>query len=1276
MNKYPGFIPPGSGSIKTVYAEYPFATPTHHLGPYNNMDWDKSKTSKPLSDYHPFYLHHINDSLLTLRDPANAATIELGVGKHISDIAKFANSTNLGYANQRVGVAYFKQLGISGNASWWSDTNALQTLTVNSGIAAELINTDRVVITSGYFSKASKFTVDASNTSLAITSAGSGYIDKIEDVARRWIFSYGSIKTLDDVSMLNGELKIFNEASGVITTSGSITFKNVFSVRDLTLNRGLVSGFFDTYLRNGVSDNGLITYSTVGHKHDASGWMNPTGDSMIVGNTIFDGRYYYAVGENNILEMDSLGTKENWIPTRISSVTFDSNTRVFKDSTNINIVNSNWVPHVNSFKYTDKYNGRLGDKVATINDLVIYGNIGSDTLNIIDGRTFKLSSPITLGDEFYFINDSVYFVHVDNGQIVIYNFNGKVWKQWNVYIQGTFINSCVSNSEIFIAHKINTTLLGITRFINTGTSRMVNTFTLFGEPKKVVILDHDMVCLVKNFPSVPDRWSIPDRNYSLYLYNLNNSAKYQRLFYNAINQAISIYSNSQYIFVQIGDFKRKILKNKSTNLSLDAVGGLYDLKGEIRISDSLKTKSLVIAMCADSLFREDNYIYKHIYLLEPGRIGDEMFNYTGDFGDTYISRYVFNQEFSDAHTYNDQTCSILFNGAYYFGHRGDISSFLKTGNTFKLATPTKLDNIVVVKFLPLDKSFYALVQDFNNASVDYVYSLPTSPYASETDGSNFIPYHPGPWSVPITKLYVKDKSSNIWKEDTKYTERYGRNIIDATAHDNNIYLLAHSPNNVSGIVSAKYSYNSPDPTGMLLSFSGNLTLNESLVGPGMDTTMYEFTTTVDGRYVKDGVTYASGVSPDVNGHHEFYLYNHPTGPYVVHDQVEVLYDTIAPSSIYGLHYDGYPNGGYVMANTGNRYNYRTLSVTFLRQELPRPTRINSIYDKPVAINPLDINNPTIKIPIGKDHPQIIDSRLEVNKYNMKSLAQDKDCTRRNIHFVTSITHNKNIYLLTQVDQTLKIYCVREFGDYIYMTPNTKGTTNDYNIPNFVSGVATIFGEGLSYVGIKTNIGYAPYLNSDSANVFFLDFVPCELSNTLVTELNINDVIGFNAGSVYILGDGDDLFIQKSRSTKYRNHKRFSTHSSMSIGSTIYVPITVRVNHPTGRLYTFVLGFFNDGSVGLVDNDNVPIQIVNKPTGRTQCIYNNGKYVISSIKLTDDAQEYISYRDIKNDPVYGTVLQSAIPQVFNTLYNPFAKKKWIIGEYDITVNDNLNVRETY
>jgi hypothetical protein len=166
------------------------------------------------------------------------------------------------------------------------------------------------------------------------------------------------------------------------------------------------------------------------------------------------------------------------------------------------------------------------------------------------------------------------------------------------------------------------------------------------------------------------------------------------------------------------------------------------------------------------------------------------------------------------------------------------------------------------------------------------------------------------------------------------------------------------------------------------------------------------------------------------------------------------------------------------------------------------------------------------------------------------------------------------------------------------------------------------------------------------------------------------------GSVYVLGDGDDLFAQKPTSDKYRNRKRYASHTTLAIGSNLYLPITCRIHHPHGRLYTLILGFFNDGSVGLVDNVNIPIQMINKPMGRTQCLYKDGRYILSSIKMSDEAIEYLTYKDIQDDPTWGQSLKDAAPTSFSMIYNPNAAKKWLIGEYDIKVTDNLNVRENF
>ena len=1269
MNIYPRFIPPGSG-----YVDYESIKDNKHIGLYYHMDWDTSKTGQPISYYHPYYLHHIYDNVLSLRDPVTAASIELGIGKHLLEVVRFANGNNLGYSNERVGVGYFLQLGVSGNPSWWLGNSGLYSTTVNSGIACVSMSTDYLIVTSGYFNEMSRFAIDASNNVLDISSAGSGYIDKIDDVFERWSFSYGNVYTIDSINLLSGVLTVDNLGSGSMTTSNDITFFNNLLMKDVNVGSGILSGFFDTYQLNGVDDESLVTYNVNGHSHNCSGWSSTSTDTIIVGNTIFDGRYFYSLNKTQLLRLDSRRTSINWTPIKSytsARVTFNSSTRVYKDKTNLNVVNSNWAPRIDNKVPIGIPNVKLGDKVATINELIVYGFVGDSQLRISDGRTFALSGPIQSQDEFYFINNDLYFIHSVVGYVYIYQFNGLVWKNWSYSLgRNILYSSCVSNHEVFLILQVTRSgvqdVISIIRFNTLGIFRNSGNFKLFGVLKQVSILDHDIFCLVKD-------WNV--NIFNVYIYNFNRPIIYQKLFSNIPTGTLSIYYNSVYNIVQVGKYKKKIYKNKSTSLPLDAIGGVYNLKNNIVVKGTLKSNSTIMALCADSLFREMNPIYKHVFLLEPGRNNETNYSYGGNFTDTFINRYLIDNFIVRAHTYNDLTCSIVYKNSYYFGHRGDISTFLKTNNKFQIGVPApNMSKKIITKFLPTDQFLYALVQDFDISYKDFTTNKPEAPISNDPEDldldTNFIPYIPGPWSIPVTRLYKKAIDKNTWIEDKNFSQLFGLRLIDAITYDNNLYVIAHNSAG-SGIVTSKF--NITNNTITELSFSGVLKLNESLVGSSeRNTTLYEFTPQVDGTFVRDLTTneYPYVTSANLNGHHEFYLYNHPFGPYVVHDQVEILYQDIQPSSIYG-HRQATSSSvsSYDMKNTSNKYLYRTIGITFLREEYPRQGGYPLSYSTTMQTPYMDLNNPNIKIPIQKDNPIIITTNLEDDKFLLKDKITQSS-VRNNTHFVTSITHNKNIYIIVQVDQKLKIYSVKDFSNYFYKTTQKTGPTYSYT----VDGAETIYGDGVSYAGIIANENFIP--SGQYGNTVFLDFVPCELSNTLITELDLSIIVGEESTPLYILGDGDDLFITKPKYENYKHNKRFCTHSTMVVGSNVYLPLTCRIKYPTGKLLTFLLGFFSDGSVGLVDNNNIPTQIVSKPIGRSQFLYKDGKWIISAMSIVDGQPEYISYEDMKKDPIYGPIILKNTPESFGNIFNPNTPKKWIIGEYDIQINDNLNVRETF
>ena len=696
-----------------------------------------------------------------------------------------------------------------------------------------------------------------------------------------------------------------------------------------------------------------------------------------------------------------------------------------------------------------------------------------------------------------------------------------------------------------------------------------------------------------------------------------------------------------------------------------------------------------------------------------------------------------------------------------------------------------------VKFFTINGILFSLVQDFNNTTIDFVTGKPLSPLSKDYKGvydnssiGDFIPFIPGTWSIPFTKVFQKNNNNNTWSEVTWITNSFGRNIIDADAFDNNLYILAH--NNGSGIISTKFNTSeSIGSSGILLTCSGILENHESFLGTiNYNTPLVRFIPDNNGSYtpVPDilPIQYNTAVSNDINGFHEFYIYNHPNGPYVIHDQVEILPDVIPPSSIWPVRGNfSSAVDGYVIQNLGSNYYYRTISLSFLQKPATRPIKPSG-YTQSIPVQDRDINNPNFKIPIMKDYSLPLTSTQINNKYIMKDIS-DKSLSRSSVHFITSITYNKSVYILMQVQNSINIYTVSLNNDYYFKTPSNtapdivtnnevctpgiqppwpnmtgvisgyygaeyanfdvfnptnmtlalyasyQGTPYTFFYPsglftridsgnglsgnfgkalNVVTGswgsglwgygaftaeytnpvnvrsdvkfdTKTVCGNGLSYAGIKTNMNMG--LISPSGFAFCLDFTPYDTTAHLCTQIDLSSVVS-NSSNLYVLGDGDDMFIQKPKSKDYRNNKRYSTHSNLEIGGNLFLPLTCRDQYPVGRLYTFILGFYVDGSIGLVDKEEAnnlatPIQLIEKPMGRPQVLYNNGKYVISELKLNDNEKLYVSYSDISSDPIYNKVILNQTQQnSFNTMYNTFGKKTWVIGERDVKIEDNLNVRE--
>ena len=1229
MLSYPNYIPPASGYTGPL--DPSFYGTANHIGVLDVMTW-KTGDIAPSSSYHPIYQHNITDVNSAYRMAVNATSIEMGIGKGIANVAKFANANNLGTANQRVGVGYFLNIGYN-SGTWWTNASALQNTIIRTNYAVKSAIVDTLKIYSGYISNNFHLSLTNSNTNLTLT--GPTFIDTLIDSSKipTWSFQYGTISAVSGINLFNNKFIINSNASGLITND--IIFTNSLTVSNLNLPvSGRVSGFHSTYNPMGVTDNGVINYSISGHTHNSSGWLQPVVDYPISGNTIFDNRYYYNFNDTVVLTFDSLGTSNSWtiLNNKITTPTSNSS-RVFKDSTNLNFMNSGQDIYLGLLPYSI-----LGDKKATANNLIYSVRVGNTNLSIhnTNGIVTQITLPCVVSklDEFYYFDNNLYFVQVSNGAVYINKINNFILTFNSISITGyTYVSSYVCDSEIFIIlYEDNNTYLF--RYNDIEKSTFVALFFTNSVPSQVAVIE-------QLFVTVCDT--------SVIVFSINNPKKSYTLFQDIdSSQKLSVYQNTNYIFVQFGSYKRMIRTNASTSLSLDSITGIMNLGNNIHIIGSLHTDSIIFGFVVGSLYANFIPIYNDNYLL----------NTTNQ---TYINRFVYNKLISNAFVYNDVTCGQVFQGKFYFGHRGALSIFSRQSNdTFTDPISSPQQNIIPVRFLALNDSMLMLVQDFNNAIVDFVLNQPNSPYAADQQtnqyGSNSISYIPGPWSVPLTRIYQKDKSSETWNVVKNFTEAYGNNIIDAITYDNNLYILCHDPNSTSGIISVKYQAGKYDaPTS--LTCSGTLPLNESFVGSSQrSSTINQFIPTSDGRFTTDGNgNYTVTTSPNINGFNKFYMYNHPNGPYVVHDTVELLVDTIQANSIYSSR-SSWSSGviGYAVSDTTNKFNYRTLNISFLNKP---ESRINTVNTNFIQMPDRDINNPNWKIPLYKDNPNVITSSGSADKYNMKDVANNSD--RSQTHFITSVTLNKVIYLIIQVNQTLQIYSLRNLSDFQFKIPG---------------GISTVCGTGYSYAGCKYNDNWInkPY-SMDTSTAYSMEYIPCTLENLLCTQIDLTKLLPVST-NLYVMGDGDDLFIQNPLSTNYRYNKRYATQSNLVIGGSLYLPLTCRDNHPTGPIYSFMLGFFSDGTISIVDKNDIPMQIIQTPLGRVQFAYKDGRFITSALRLEDGEPLTVTYKDIVANPTYGTLITKSNPNYFNDMYNAFGEKRWVIGEYDVKINDNLNMRE--
>lgn len=604
------------------------------------------------------------------------------------------------------------------------------------------------------------------------------------------------------------------------------------------------------------------------------------------------------------------------------------------------------------------------------------------------------------------------------------------------------------------------------------------------------------------------------------------------------------------------------------------------------------------------------------------KIGDVPFflDKKDGFPSAYLTRYFY--ENTNWRTYWDITSSIVYGNSLILGHRGSVSIF-DVGTSSFSPMIEGLDKKIISRFIPTNFGLYALSQDFSSPLIDTKQSV-ANPETSVTTETNHIPNFPVSWDAPVTKILVNNGTT--WNEVDAINKLYTTNIIDSIGYNDSIYILSQV-----GISGISCYIHSTKEIGIQKSTNYNISLNlkEEYIGTlfvvGEDGTLLAS----DDSSVLTALPY---FNTDFN---KFLLGGHPSGPYVVHMHTEVLTEYIGPSGVQMV-----SDGNHVVDNTSKpaQYNYDVIDVTF--------------------VGCSGVSKTLAKIILGRDVDTVMNSRKN-DPQIMRELSDSANRVKYNL--ITTFSHNSNIYIVVQTDdRTLSIYEITDLHEYEMMTPGS---------------VSTIFGKGLSIVGDpieRTKMG-------DSMLSSFV--IPYDPSCYLKTRIDLGKYLGIREGKVSLLGDQDDVFLNREDRKDYRLNRRYATASVTVVENRVFIPLSCRTTY--GKIRSLVLILDERGNVYL-SGKKLGMELCSHQIGRAHFSQYYGSLFISALKLAVDSNtpEFISVQDILADVSSNSIMLGVSNrnanqnEKFNTIYNYYGNKTLLIGLRDITLEDILNIKERF
>jgi hypothetical protein len=367
----------------------------------------------------------------------------------------------------------------------------------------------------------------------------------------------------------------------------------------------------------------------------------------------------------------------------------------------------------------------------------------------------------------------------------------------------------------------------------------------------------------------------------------------------------------------------------------------------------------------------------------------------------------------------------------------------------------------------------------------------------------------------------------------------------------------------------------------------------------------------------------------MTGFHRFFLEPHHFGPFIVHQQLENLYESVNSVAITGA-----SGAAYTVENAGEQHVYHTLSLSFARP-----------FQTPST------DSPFCKIVVEKD--SIDESETSITLENRSSHAWD-------VRYIGSVTLNGSIYILIQNDdEHLLTYKISDFNEYKIKTDDNKVAVG--NKKGIVSHRDAF--------RVSSN-----FYNSFDTTAVTGNTVTYYPGQHLISSINLKRIID-SESSVRVLGACDDIF-KDDKVYNYRWSRRWFQLKPAIICNEAYIPLLCRESHPEGPMHSLLMIISGDDTISITKNE-----VTYRPVSHPLVLNDNGTVYISNIKLQETENEYTTFASLLDSNEGYKFIRDAFESDYlddserlSRRYNMYGNKKWLVGKIN-TENANLmNTRE--